>query len=350
MDVIDERELKNFLRGRPPANLMIATVLGKVLDPASTWEERRPYWHYLMATGRASTVAAALAEGLKLKIRIPFDLLIEVAAEAGLKPKDLVVQALTKGLRKQHAQEEVLGARAWDAFEPKLAEMRARLFEHRRELQREYKDGLLEKFEFLENQRMYDQAGRVLRRMLELYPEEPKYRTLKARFQEERAREVLTGRRIRAREKFERTETLPSTSDQEMLKCFLEEGVKVVMDKRDVAPALSVALWFLDDYAGAGEALRWAEPSAAVDWMRAEVLFAGRRFLECLDLVGTLEIKYVNDPETTFAVSYLRAQCLRELGQPGPALETLQSIVRIRPNYRSATQLIHEWQEGTDWE
>lgn len=350
MDVIDERELRDFLRGRPPANLMISTVLDKVLDEALSWEERRPYWHYLLQTGRASTVAAALSEGLKNKLRVPFDIFIQIASDAQLSPSPLVIQAITKGIRKQHAQEEVLGARAWDHFEPKLAEMRERLFEHRRQLQREYKDGLLEKFEFLENQRMYDQAGRVLRRMLELYPEEPKYHALRSRFQEERAREVLSNRRIRAREKFERTETLPSTSDQEMLKCFLEEGVKTVMDKRGVAPSLGIALWFMDDYAGAGEVLRWAEPSSAVDWMQAEVMFAGRRFLECLDFVGRLEIKYVSDPETTFAVSYLRAQCLKELGQPGPALETMQSIVRIRPNYRSATQLIHEWQEGNDWE
>ena len=68
------------------------------------------------------------------------------------------------------------------------------------------------------------------------------------------------------------------------------------------------------------------------------------------EAVNHLEIKYVDDPETTFAVAYLRAQCLRELGQEAAALETLRSLVRVRPNYRSAHALILEWADGNDWE
>jgi hypothetical protein len=62
-----------------------------------------------------------------------------------------------------------------------------------------------------------------------------------------------------------------------------------------------------------------------------------------------MEIKYISDPETTFAVSYLRAQALQGLGQHGSALEIMQSIVRVRPNYRSAHSLILEWTEGATW-
>ncbi|NJL25310.1 MAG: hypothetical protein HC902_09105 [Calothrix sp. SM1_5_4] len=122
------------------------------------------------------------------------------------------------------------------------------------------------------------------------------------------------------------------------------------MENREFASDLAVAFWFLDEYGQALEILKWAEPSTANDWLHAELLFASRRYVEALELLNHLEVKYVNDPEATFSVSYIRAQCLRGLGQQAAALEILRSIVRIRPNYRSANALILAWTEGGAWE
>jgi len=349
VDVIDERELRDLLRGRPPANVMISTVMKQVLDEQIPWEDRRPYWHFLHQTGRASSVVVTLIEALKNKTRIPFNILAHLTADAQLRPEPLHVQAFLKGLRKQHSLEDSIDVGAWATFDRKFDEIREHLMLERASRQERYKVGLREKFEFLRSQRMLEQAGRVLRRMIALYPEEQSYAELKVQFDEERAREVLANRTVRAREKFERTQTVPSTSDQEMLKCFVEEGIKILVEKRDIAADLAVALWFMDDFAGAGEILAWAAPSPAVDWMRVEVMIAGRRFLDGLEAIAALETKYALDPESTFAAAYARAQCLRELGQEAAALETMQSIVRVRPNYRSAHALILEWTDGAEW-
>jgi tetratricopeptide (TPR) repeat protein len=98
------------------------------------------------------------------------------------------------------------------------------------------------------------------------------------------------------------------------------------------------------------EILAWAPAVPPNDWLRAELLVHARRFVEGLEHLKHLEVRYVDDPETSFAVSYLKAQCLQELGQKDAALEILKSIVRVRPNYRSAHALIQEWTEGASWE
>jgi tetratricopeptide (TPR) repeat protein len=170
-------------------------------------------------------------------------------------------------------------------------------------------------------------------------------------FEEDWARNILSTHMATLQtEAMERTRTQPSTADIEMLKQFLQEGEKAAFKHREFAYDLAIAFWFVEDYTRALEILEYAEPGLPADWMRAELLFAGRRHLEALEQINSLEIKYIEDPENTFAVSYLRAQCLFELGQQSSALEILQSIVRVRANYRSAHALILEWTAGVTWE
>jgi hypothetical protein len=326
-------------------------VIQRILDESIAWEEKRSYWHFLFQSGRRATLLHALVQALRAKARVPFDLIVEITSAVGIEPNAMAISALRKGLRKQSAQEEIIGPTGWDKFDPRLVKMREELVERKMNERRAFKDNLLEKFEFLQSQRMTEQAGRVLRRMVQLYPENTGFKRLKQQFDEQWARDVLsTHLASLSNEKMDRVFSAPSPSDEEMLKCFAKEGEVISLAHREFAADLALGFWFMEDYPRALEALAWAPPSRANDWLRAELLFAGRRFIEALDWLNILEVKYVQDPETTFAVSYLRAQCLRESGQEAPALEILQSIVRVRPNYRSTNALLQEWTEGVSWE
>jgi thioredoxin-like negative regulator of GroEL len=89
--------------------------------------------------------------------------------------------------------------------------------------------------------------------------------------------------------------------------------------------------------------LEMAPSTLAVDWLYLDVLLKCRRYAEGLDALLTLERRYANDPETTFAATYARAQALAGLGQVGAAAALLKSLVSIRPGYRSAHSLLLQW-------
>lgn len=350
-EIINELELRRILLKRHSGQKLSTSLLKQILDDSLPWEEKRAIWHFLYLSGRHGLLAATLAQELKNKARIPFDLLIQIMTEADLAPKSAVIESVMKGARKQAAVDELIGPRGWDEYDKRFAQMREQLLTQKNSEQHKFKDGMLEKFQFLQSQRMTEQAGRLLRRMVELYPDEIEFKKLKQHFDEQWARDVLSDHQaLLSSEKLDRTATAPSTSDEEMLKCFAQEGEKISMEHREFAADLSVGFWFLEDYNRALEILPFAPPSLANDWLRAELLFAARRFIECIELLNVLEVKYVNDPESTFAVSYLRAQCLQYCGQQAAALEILQSIVRVRPNYRSVSALIQQWTEGSGWE
>ena len=109
---------------------------------------------------------------------------------------------------------------------------------------------------------------------------------------------------------------------------------------------LAIGLYFIELYHEALQVIRRAPESSAKDWFYLELLLRCGRYLECLDEVNQIELKYSADPESTFAATYIRAQALWGLGQTGSAIELLRSIVDIRPSYRSAHSLLNEWAGG----
>jgi tetratricopeptide (TPR) repeat protein len=351
LESINELELRALLKKKHAPKDLLPRLMKALIDPNLAWEEKRAYWMFLFLTHRFETLVAALRETLKEKGKVPFELVIQMIDQAGQQPKPVVIEALLKGMKKQGAMESVFAARGLDKWDKRLAQIRRELVEQKVLEQRKFKENLLEKFWFLRSQRMSEQAGRVLRRLLELYPEDEEIAKLKAEFDEQWARDILASHASELHgARLERTTTSPSSGDEEMLRMFLSEGEKLFLDKREAAPDLAMAFLFMEDFQRALEVLAWAPASGAIDWLRVELMLESRRFVEALEALNKLEVKYISDPESTFAVSYLRAQALHGLGQHASSLEILQSIVRVRPNYRSAHALILEWTEGVSWE
>lgn len=351
MDAINELELRKLLKQKLSPQDLMNQMLKILLANELPWEQQRPFFDFLYLTERFSTLLSLLKEVIENKNRIPYDMMIEMLGAKNIEPKTSVMEALLKGLRRHSAQADLFAARSWDRFDKRLLEIRNEMVEAKVKEQRQFKDNMMDKFFFLRNQRMMDQAGHVLRRMIELYPEDEALKKIKQDFDEQWAREVLANHMAKLEdEKLERTLTAPSGADEEMLNSFLAAGEKLALQDRGFATDLAIAFWFMDEPNRALEILSWAQPSASNDWLKAELLHDARRFIEVLEHLNTIEVRYIDDPETTFGVSYLRALALNELGQRSSALEIMQSIVRVRPNYRSAHSLIIEWSEGVSWE
>jgi thioredoxin-like negative regulator of GroEL len=206
----------------------------------------------------------------------------------------------------------------------------------------------LEKFEFLQNERMTAQAAEVLEQIRKLYPDEPEFEAMEQNFKEQWAKEIVSSRASTAEETeiYEPKPEPPSEADAEMVRMFVQETKTLSKKAKTLAYDMMICLWFMEEFANAVELLPAAPENAATDWLAAELLFASRRYVECLDALNDLEVKYANDPESTFAVSYLRAQAMKKVGQHDKALEILLSIAQVRPNYRSAQRLILEWTGG----
>lgn len=351
MEAVNELDLRSILERKKNPKDLVTTLIRRILDPSLSWEDKRVFWLFLYNSGRHATLMEGLIESLKAKSRVPFDALVTLCAENQIEPTRLAMEALLKGLKRQKALGDIVSAKGWDKFDTRPLQLRQQILALKSEDQKQLKQDLLEKFEFLHSQRMREQAGKVLRRLISLYPEDINLKNMKSAFDEQWARDVLSLHASMIQvDKPDRTLAAPSVADQQMLKSFAEAAEKFCIQNRSAAVDLAFVFLFMEDFSGALGVLAWAAQSPDVDWLKAETLILARRFIEAMELLNHLEVKFSNDPESTFAVSYLRAQCLYASGQQAQALEIMQSIVRVRPNYRSAHALILDWTAGVHWE
>jgi tetratricopeptide (TPR) repeat protein len=343
-----EIEIRQFLNSELGVEELFKKLVRRISDVSIPWEERRFYWYYLYNSGYLQEVWNLLKDNLEEKNRVPFDLFIEIVSKAKLSPPASVIESLLKGLKKQSALEDILTTFSFDKWDERLPQLREQLQTQLADKVAKVRSDLMEKFEFLQNERMTAQAAEVLAQIRRMYPDDPTIEQIDQNFKQQWARELVSARASMPEEiETREPKKVPvSKADAEMLKAFLAETEKLAPTAVTIAYDMAIAGWFFEEYAFAMAALDAATPSEAVDWLRAELLLASRRYVECLDHLIHLETAYSKNPETTFGVSYLRAVTLKKLGQHDQALEILRSIVHIRPQYRSAQSLLTEWDQS----
>ena len=82
------------------------------------------------------------------------------------------------------------------------------------------------------------------------------------------------------------------------------------------------------------------------NWLKADLLFLSKRFFECIDLCNAIFLASTEDPDMQFASLYQKAQALKEIGSLDEAKEIMNSILKLRPNYRSAYEILQTWKES----
>ena len=78
-------------------------------------------------------------------------------------------------------------------------------------------------------------------------------------------------------------------------------------------------------------------------WFKAELLLKTNRFIDCLAVVSEIEKSWAHIPEVTFSIVYLKALSYWGVNKRNLAIELLNSLVKVKPNYRSAQMHLNNW-------
>ena len=279
---------------------------------------------------------------------LPWGALVEVFARNKIRPTKEVMDALFTGALEQGMLENLIQSRGWDDYDGRFKPLREELQERLRDDLDRKKEVLKEKLGFLSNHRMIEEEEKVLSLLMRMFPEDSEIQAHHLEFQERWARNVLASQR----QGYINIEALIkgaikwTQKEEELLALWLEEAEKISKNRPALAYSLCLFFYFIEAFPQALTILHLAPSSTQKDWLILDLLIECRRFVECLAAVDRVELAYADDPETTFGAAYIRARALHGLGQNSQALEILQSIVNVRPNYRSAKTLIHEWAGG----
>ena len=204
------------------------------------------------------------------------------------------------------------------------------------------------KLEMFRSQHLKEDEGKTLDELKLLFPYDPEViQALKA--YKERVALDLVAQKSQSRFKsalpaFDFEEHTPD--EKKLLDLIERQMIRLGQKNPELAADFAMALYMMSNTDGALRVLDLAVENTSNEWLKAELLLKARRHIELINYLAHLERKYATDPETTFAALYLRAQALWGLNQKFTAIELIEGLLTVRPQYRSALALLEEWKEG----
>lgn len=258
-------------------------------------------------------------------------------------------KALIEGARAENALSHLAlfpEARGLDADIAKVQDL---FFERAQNLKVESKKQMFEQLDFFKSQNLLSEEEALLSKMDFLFPEDKDLKQRKMDYLNRRA-ELARSDKKKAREVL-----LPNLSDDpevQQMKIKIFEQMKLMIQKdaslaKDFA--LSHLMWNSGDLASelltSKSELESSGLAISEQWLKVESLFQSRRYVELLAELDLITQKD-RSPESTFAVAYWRAQALWGLKLPREAIEILEQLLAVRPQYLSAQTLLSEWREA----
>lgn len=341
-----ELEIRNLLLSNYEPAEVFGRLLPKLFSPQTSLADRRSIFAFAYNGGLFKDLMLNSAELAKQRHSLPFSLLIETLNSVKVEPTKDLLDAIIKGAKRLELLDEMALARQWDHFSPEILEIKKNYLSTLNLRQQKLRDSLFAKLEFLKNERMVNEERDLLKLLGKMFPQDRNLPEAIRDFEDRWSRHIIAQHGQSELSKFEATETAFSQEELVHLKVIAKAMIEVAQQKPSAAYDFAIALLFMDYIPGALDVLFLAPQTVEVHWLRAELLLRGRRYIECLDLLAQLEQLLASDPDTIFAVTYLRAQALWGLGQGGNAMELLKNLIAVRPQYRSAISLLKHWESG----
>jgi hypothetical protein len=342
-----ELALRDLLFNEKDSELLAQKVITRLKNETMGRRERATFLAFLINAGYYRSTFELFKTWFAEEKRLVWRPFFAVLHRAGFRPGKQFIDNVLSAQIKLEEKDRMMPFSPWDEADQRWKDFSR---QHRAVLsqrQKTRREELYEKLEFARSQRMIDQEEKVLKQMRDADPNDPVLLLAEQDFEERWARHIIAEKsRAMFDEEFIDHESNLTPEESTWVEEFSQAVEAFLQDRTYLAYDLSVGFYFLELFNHALRLLRYAESDISVDWFRLELMLKARRFIECLDGLQFVETKYAEDPEATFAATYLRALILHGLGQTGSALQLLKSIVSIRPHYRSAHALLLEWSGG----
>lgn len=315
-----------------------------------TEEEQIDCAQFLVASGQYRALFERVNKLLSEKMKLPWAQLAEAVGYTKIAPTKTEIDAILEGAKEQESEEALIRSYQLDLWDRRFIELRAALQSRKAIDLAERKQALKDKLEFMRAQRMLEQEADILEEVQKLFPNEPEFAAEREAFEIRWAREVIANVSPHTDPTSElawKADRL--TPEQQTSKgMIVERAKKMAHANSKLAHDLAVCLHFMDFNSEAIEVLNLGPDSEAADWLRLELMIKARQFVNVLSEGSRLEVLYAANPDTAFAVVYARARALWGLGQSEMAIDLMSSLIRIKPNYKSAQALLSDWAGGDE--
>ncbi len=200
---------------------------------------------------------------------------------------------------------------------------------------------LIQKFELFSSQNLNEPAKNTIRKLEKVFPNDPEIVRITLKFKEKDAENIFDKHRF----KKSRLDVKPKPDPEfESAQAGLAKFIKQNLARFEGYESdIAIMCITMEMPETALEMFHSPDIINEHIWLYMEVLLLNRRNLEILTLLPAVEKGYSHLPDTFLACTFLRSLALWNLGEKNTAIEVLQSVVEIKPSYRSSDVLLAEW-------
>ncbi|MFN7730113.1 MAG: hypothetical protein ACK5P7_13220 [Bdellovibrio sp.] len=305
---------------------------------------------FFLHAGLSASLLDFLCGQIELGSPIPWGHFVEALAMADDRLDQEILTAMLQGAEEQSLGWHLARSHVMDSFGDSMTkerELRRRaLNEKALHLKRE----LLLQIDTLRSQEMDEQEGRLLEKVLKMFPRDPQ---IQDQFTEHRSRKALRLLESKMSKPDERNfEDYEAELDPESLqilqaiqgsmKTYCEESGRQGAVDPELKTDFGVAHMMWENPNGTLSFVTPPESESAI-WLRLQALLRTRRYVELLADLVELEKTTSANPDATIAITYLRSQALWGLGRRFEAIDLMEGLVNIKPNYMAGVTLLAVW-------
>ncbi len=205
-------------------------------------------------------------------------------------------------------------------------------------------DKLLESLDFLKAQGLIDEESKVIQTLLAKDPKNKKYKDLQQSIKERRAIKVVTDQKMALYKNrvsdTKKSHFIPENTD--LKQRWSKVIQKLSQKKEEQTKNLSLFLYFLGWPDAAINLLTTKLKDLSDYWFYLDWLMETGQYTKSLDLINQL-LNQMKDAESVFPLIYTKSQTLYYLGKKEEAIEHLNSILQVKPDYKNAQSLLEKW-------
>jgi hypothetical protein len=301
--------------------------------------------HFLYSNGAYKEILAFSVESLERDEPISWNYLASAIRKLEPKLESPVYAALKDYISDNRKLDEFSTCELFDVFFPNEGEIKLAQIQHKVQLKERHRQTLLDQIRVFNQSRNYNIEKQTIQKFIRFFPNDKLGKEIQNRFETEELQRFF--QRYKNEKQQTRGNQIPAFSPEETKLLQRYFDYLVMQNQSNPSPeewASTVYFFlFLEDFAHALQLLPQMTESSTRDWLQIELLILNNKFAEALSFLRELDGRLENDPSYFTAKVYYVAQCFWGLGDHRKAIELMENLIQIKPDYRMASSLLKDW-------
>jgi hypothetical protein len=346
-----ELHFQKLLKSQISFDAIAEEVLETYSSQSLTREELECISIFLLYIGHYVSLSDFLMKMSVKGLQIPWAHFCETLFLSTPAIPESIKLAVIRGAEMQGQLSELSRSRMLDHFDERLQKVREERKETFEKQLADRKDNLIAQAEMLKTQGLVEEEGRLLESMKRMFPGDAEIQALIEKRTKRKAMGLLHDLKPRKESWIPIDVYLSKDKETEKILTQVETTMVDLLqgasDRELTSRDFAIAHLMWENYDAALAFLDAQSIEKSTQWLRYEILLRQRKFVDLLSELVKAESRWLNDPDATFGILYLRSLAMWEMGQKQAALEIMESISLIRPGYRNSISLLALWRESS---